>query len=345
MRSTIDLAEYYEGNSLPKSALRHYQKAQELEEDVKIEEEERLRLYLGFAETYFSIRKENSKNILLADRTLKHISKVDISDPELKFRRGLLAARILANQNNSDTAFQRFREIKSEIPEYVTDEKLKGEIYLESGNSAFNAEEYETAKSDYELSRESYQNVDPIDKGLIRFITKKIKEAEDHIETPEQNDSSEEQEGTDGGKGPSVDDQKPVENVNSINPTPEKSTEEQRDDEETTGEQATEEETTDEHNTEEETTAEHNTEEETTDEQGNDEETTGEPGTEEETTDEQGADERTIDEQDTEEQTTDEQKLDTKSVFETTFPALDAETAAPPETLDTSSVFGSSPFG
>ena len=151
LRSHLALGQFYNENHRPLSALRHLQRAQQLQQTNDIEPSEEISIAVETAEAHLALRNDNrvesQKHIEQASDALKPALDADIDDAELRYKRDLAKARILSARNKGDAALKQY------------------EVALDSLNEANGGEESNVTAKLYAEIAETAEAINDLDRA------------------------------------------------------------------------------------------------------------------------------------------------------------------------------------
>lgn len=143
LRSHLALGTFYNENHRPQSALRHLQKALALEQTNPVEKNEMIKINVEIAESHLALRNDNRqeslKHIQQATDALKNILNEPIEDDaQLRYRRDLSKARILAAKAKYDQALSQYETSLNSLEEANEDgsTNVTAKLYVEMAETA-----------------------------------------------------------------------------------------------------------------------------------------------------------------------------------------------------------------
>lgn len=126
LRSHASIGFFYNENHRPASALRHLNKARQLEEQNDIERDEMMMIDIETAEAYLSLHPEKKSEITRcynnADAVLSEWADEPIEDPKIKYRRDLSLGRIYFAKGEVDKSIERYEEAQNSLQEVNSDD-------------------------------------------------------------------------------------------------------------------------------------------------------------------------------------------------------------------------------
>ena len=151
MRCYIALAEFYNENQRPSSALRNLQLANQLRQNKLGTASDEIAIAVATADSHLSLRNdnrvENQKHIDQAAESLKTVLDVEISDAELRFKRDLVKARLFSARNKTDAAVKQYEIALESLDETSGGEEttVSAKLYVEIATVAELAKDSEKA--------------------------------------------------------------------------------------------------------------------------------------------------------------------------------------------------------
>ena len=132
--SHTSLGEYYNFNDMPESAIRHFNKAKNLQKNNEVEEEVKARIAIGTAEAHLILSENSRKEISQAATAIKPVLNTTIQDPHLRFRRDICNARILFSKEKEEESFEEYKKAEETLKEIAPEEDEGiASLYVEMG--------------------------------------------------------------------------------------------------------------------------------------------------------------------------------------------------------------------
>ena len=156
------IGDFYNFSDKPKSALRHYEKAKQIEKNgAKIEEEDKkTRVQLGIAEAHLALSADSSKELTEANKAIKVIAEKEIEDPRLRFRRDICYARILHFRDQKEESFEQYINAEKSLQEtQPEDSEMIAGHYAEFGAQGLKCGRKQEAADFYKKAYDIYKNV------------------------------------------------------------------------------------------------------------------------------------------------------------------------------------------
>lgn len=204
----IEIANYYNDNDQPESALRHYSNAQKIakeREDTTRDDE----IKIGQAEAHFNNRSADAANVRTANRLVSSLDE-DSLDDALNFRRKLLLARILAYNGDHSGAAEIYSEILYDFDSEIPDEAKRAALYAEVGREFLLVKDYDVSKEAYTKSHDLYKKLGKDyrkeEAATLKQLQKIDKQQEESLNQTEQTEDKEEPEGEDDNEPQNQDD-------------------------------------------------------------------------------------------------------------------------------------------
>ena len=151
LRSHLALGQFYNENHRPLSALRHLQRAQQLQQTNDIERNEEIAIAVESAEAHLALRNDNrsesQKHIEQASEELDPVIDSEIDDPDLMYKRDLVKARVLCAKTKFDAALKQYEVALKSLDKANGGEEsnVTAKLYAEVAETAEAAKEPEKA--------------------------------------------------------------------------------------------------------------------------------------------------------------------------------------------------------
>ena len=202
LRSHAALGAFYNENHRPLSALRHLQKAVSLEQTNTIDRNEKITINVEIAEAHLALRNDNrqesQRQIQAATDALKDIYDEPIQDdPNLRYRRDLAKARVMAARGKYEQALSQFEIARNSLEEANDNEEtnMSAKLYVEIAETAEAAKDKKKSHSYYKKAYETF-----IDLGMeesAKVIHKKVLKTKDASSSSNNSEALEEEDNDD----------------------------------------------------------------------------------------------------------------------------------------------------
>ena len=186
------LGEFYNFSDKPKSAIRHYEKAKQIEKNTNIEDQDKkTRIRVGTAEAHFSMSDESRKELTDAFKAIKPVTDVTIDDVRLRFRRDLCYARILHAKGQAENSFEQYIKAEKSLDACeMPDEEPKATYYVEFGEPGRECGRQNDAVPFYQKAYDIYKEAGNEEEAKkIYPFTKVVQEEENNEQKTEETDS------------------------------------------------------------------------------------------------------------------------------------------------------------
>ena len=159
------LGMYYNRNKRPASAVRHLQKAQELQQTNKVDPEEGMEIAVEMAEANLAMRdankrQETMKHMVQANKALKPVMGVEVDNLRLMYRRDLAQARVTTTRGRFEKALEQYETAAESLQRCSgSDNAEMANLYVEMADVAEADENEERAGQYYQMAYNKYINL------------------------------------------------------------------------------------------------------------------------------------------------------------------------------------------
>ena len=156
------LGMYYNRNKRPASAVRHLQKAQQLQQTNNIDPEESMEIAVEKAEAHLSLRdvnkrQETMKHMTQAAEALKPTLDVEVENLRLMYRRDLAQARVTTTRGRFERALEQYEKAVESLDRCSgSDNAEMANLYVEMADVAEADENEEKAGQFYKIAYKKY---------------------------------------------------------------------------------------------------------------------------------------------------------------------------------------------
>ena len=159
------LGMYYNRNKRPASAVRHLQKAQELQQTNQVDPEEGMEIAVEMAEAHLAMRDANKrqetlKHMAQANKALKPVMGVEVENLRLMYRRDLAQARVTTTRGRFEKALEQYETAAESLQRCSgSDNAEMANLYVEMADVAEADENEERAGQYYQMAYNKYVNL------------------------------------------------------------------------------------------------------------------------------------------------------------------------------------------
>ena len=162
LESHLALGNFYNDQHRQESAIRHLEKAKSLSEnqDIEIDDETQIKIAVSLAESHLDSRGTNKKldnsHINAASKAIQPAANAEIEDEQLRCRRDLVKARILAARGRYDDSLQEYESALSAMDENSAE---IAQVYTEIGTVYESNQDPQNAGHYYKKAYDLYNSL------------------------------------------------------------------------------------------------------------------------------------------------------------------------------------------